>query len=104
MSLLWLTVPLLALFDLQNALAYWRRGVLVPTEESTDDYTVVVPVYGHPRYLQNLDYLKTIKPNVLIALDTGSRRMRPFAVRLARGGWRVHTVELGQNVGPDSIL
>lgn len=104
MAALWLILPLLAVFDLQNALAYWRRGVLVPGEETTDDYTVVVPVYGHPRYLQNLDYLETIKPNVVIAIDTGSRRIRPLALRLVRDGWRVHTVELGSNVGPDSIL
>jgi cellulose synthase/poly-beta-1,6-N-acetylglucosamine synthase-like glycosyltransferase len=104
MSLLWVLLPLLALFDLQNALAYWRRGVLVPTDETTDDYTVVVPLYGHPRYLQNLDFLKRIKPNVVIAIDTGSRAIRPFALRLARDGWRVHTVQLGDNVGPDSIL
>jgi cellulose synthase/poly-beta-1,6-N-acetylglucosamine synthase-like glycosyltransferase len=104
MSLLYVLLPLLALFDLQNALAYWRRGVLVPTDETTDDYTVVVPLYGHPRYLQNLDFLKEIKPNVVIAIDTGSRAIRPFALRLVRDGWRVHTVHLGDNVGPDSIL
>jgi len=100
----WLLLPLLAAFDLQNALAYWRRRVLVPNAETTSDYTVVVPLYGHPRYLQNLDYLRTIRDNVVIAIDTGSPRIRPFALRLARDGWRVHVVELGTNVGPDSIL
>jgi hypothetical protein len=104
MSLLWFLLPLLAVFDLQNALAYWRRGVLVPTDRTTDDYTVVVLLYGHPRYLQNLDYLKTIKPNVLIAMDTGSPAIRQLPLQLERDGWRVFTCDLGTNVGPDSIL
>jgi cellulose synthase/poly-beta-1,6-N-acetylglucosamine synthase-like glycosyltransferase len=104
MTLLWLFIPLLAVFDLQNALAYWRRGILVPTDETTNDYTVVVPIYGHPRYLQNLEYLETIKPNVLIAIDTGSPAIRPLVLGLRRNGWRVFTCDLGANVGPDSIL
>jgi cellulose synthase/poly-beta-1,6-N-acetylglucosamine synthase-like glycosyltransferase len=99
-----LLLPMLAAFDLQNVLAYWRGRVLVPGEETTLDYTVVVPVYGHPRYLQNLRYLARIRRNVVIAIDTGARPMRAFAARLARYGWRVHLVELGENVGPDSIL
>jgi hypothetical protein len=101
---LWVFLPLLALFDLQNGLAYWRRRVLAIRADTTRDYTVVVPLYGHPKYLQNLEYLKTIKPNVIVAIDTGSPRVRPLALRLARDGWRVHTVQLGSNVGPDSIL
>jgi len=99
----WL-VPLLAVFDLQNILAQWRRWVLSPPERSTPDYTIVVPIYGHPKYLQNMHFLERVKEHVIVAIDVGKPRIRPLAVRLARDGWRVHTVELGANVGPDSIL
>jgi len=100
----WLVLPLLAAFDLQNALAYWTRRVLALSDATSSDYTVVVPVYGHPRYLQNLEFLATIKNRVILAIDGGSPRIRPFAARLARDGWRVHLMDLGSNVGPDSIL
>src|SRR5690242_8121598 len=104
MGVWWLALPLLAAFDLQNVLAYWRGLVLPLTDESTLDYTVVVPVYGHPRYLQNLRYLATIRDNVVIAIDVGAEPMRVAAARLKRYGWRVHVVDLRENIGPDSIL
>jgi cellulose synthase/poly-beta-1,6-N-acetylglucosamine synthase-like glycosyltransferase len=104
MAIWWLALPFLAAFDLQNVLAYWRGRVLVTTDETTLDYTVVVPVYGHPRYLRNLRYLARMKHNVVIAIDMGSAPMHSFAALLVRYGWRVHVTDLGENVGPDSIL
>src|SRR5690348_16776700 len=104
MGVWWLALPLLAAFDLQNVLAYWRGLVLPLTTETTLDYTIVVPVYGHPRYLQNLRYLSRIRDNVVIALDLGSAPMHSLAARLIHRGWRVHVTDLGTNVGPDSIL
>ena len=104
MGVWWLALPLLAAFDLQNVLAYWRGLVLPLTDETTLDYTVVVPVYGHPRYLQNLRYLHRIKPNVVIAVDLGTAPMHAFARRLYGHGWRIHVTDLGANVGPDSMV
>jgi len=99
-----LAAVLLIQFDLQNLLALWRGWVLDPTEEVSRDFTLVVPVYGHPSYLRNLDFLKTLRANVVIGLDIGEPVMKTYAQELAREGWRVHLTDLGEDVGPDSIV
>lgn len=104
MGFWWLALPLLAAFDLQNVVAYWRGLVLPLGDETTCDYTIVVPVYGHPRYFQNLHFLAKIPGDVVLAIDIGTEPMRVAAEQLRRKNWRVHTVDLKENVGPDSIL
>src|SRR5947209_4909321 len=103
---MWWLFPavLLILFDFQNLLALWRGWVLDLTEGTSRDFTLVVPVYGHPSYLRNLDFLRKLQENVVIGLDVGERVMKAYAEHLAREGWRVHATDLGEGVGPDSIM
>jgi hypothetical protein len=102
---MWLfAAALFILLDFQNLLALWRGWVLEISEETSRDFTLVVPVYGHPRYLRNLDFLSTLRENVVIAVDVGERVMEGYAEHLVREGWRVHTTDLGKIVGPDSII
>jgi cellulose synthase/poly-beta-1,6-N-acetylglucosamine synthase-like glycosyltransferase len=100
----WSLLPLFLVFDLQGLLALWRRWVLDPTEESTTDYTVIIPLYGDPRHLRNLDFLATIRDRVLIAIDVGVDSMRALAADLAAAGWRVAEVEVGPRVGMEAIV
>jgi cellulose synthase/poly-beta-1,6-N-acetylglucosamine synthase-like glycosyltransferase len=80
---------LVILFDLQNVLSRWRGRVLSPHFRRSDDYTVVVPLYGHPRYFGNREALKHLKANVVVAMDVGNPVMRDFALQLVAEGWRV---------------
>ena len=83
-------ILLLILWDLQNLLARFRRPVeLDQWLPPSTDFTVVVPVYGEPRYLDNLDYLESIKENVLLALEVSNEKMASFADQLESDAWRV---------------
>src|SRR5690348_14184572 len=84
-----LAILLLVLLDMQNLFAGCRR--VVQTDGATsDDYTIVVPLYGHPRYFANRIELEPYRGRVLLALDTSQSAMAQFADELQRAGWRVH--------------
>jgi cellulose synthase/poly-beta-1,6-N-acetylglucosamine synthase-like glycosyltransferase len=82
---------LLILWDLQNLVARFRPPISVdPWLSPSDDYTVIVPLYGDPRYFENRSYLEPLKGNVLLAVHAGDKGMDRFAVELETDGWRVH--------------
>src|SRR5205823_2927998 len=99
----WL-IALLLLLECQNLAALWRGWVLDLTDESSDDYTIVVPVYGHPRYFENAKYLWPIRDRALIAVEVGTPIMEEFVTDLAARGWRVQRVRLDGDIGPDTIV
>jgi cellulose synthase/poly-beta-1,6-N-acetylglucosamine synthase-like glycosyltransferase len=79
----------LFLFDFQNLLALWRGRTLAPHRRRSVDFTIIVPLYGHPRYFAERDHLLRYQANVLVAMDLSSRLMLRFANELEREGWRV---------------
>lgn len=81
----------LFLFDFQNVLAWWRGRVLKPTAEGCDDFTLIVPVYGAPRYFAepHRQALAALRERCLISLDVGGAGMPEFGDELERAGWRV---------------
>lgn len=79
----------LFLFDFQNIIAWWGGRTLDADEESSNDFTILVPVYGHPRYFETRESLAHWKENVLVVLDTGTEAMVEFAHQLELEGWRV---------------
>jgi hypothetical protein len=85
-----LSLPLAAmiLLDLQNVFAGIRR-VLKPAAPSSD-YTLLVPLYGHPRYFANADRLLPYRDRVLLAIVVSTPLMATFADEAERAGWRVH--------------
>ena len=99
----WLVI-VIVLLECQNLLAVWRGWVLDVDDESSDDYTVVVPVYGDPRYFENGDALAPIREHVVLALEVTPPAMRVFADEIEREGWRVHRVRLDRDVGPDTMV
>ena len=82
-------ILLLVLLDMQNLFA-GCRSVARATDASSDDYTVVVPLYGDPRYFANRAALEHERERVLLAIDTSHETMAHFADELEAGGWRVH--------------
>ena len=84
-----LLAGLLLAYDFQNVLSWSRVRVVAPVDEPTDDFTIVVPVYGHPRYFAGRDALAVHKANVLVALETTPPVMAAFADELEAEGWRV---------------
>jgi hypothetical protein len=80
---------LLLAYDFQNVLARWRGRVVAPVDEPTDDYTIVVPLYGHPRYFAEREHLVPYRANVLVAMEVTPSAMAAFADELEAGGWRV---------------
>src|SRR5438034_3750745 len=99
----WLVI-VIVLLECQNLLAVWRGWVLDVDDESSDDYTVVVPVYGDPRYFENGDALAPIREHVVLALEVTPPAMSAFADEIEQQGWRVHRLRLDRNVGPDTIV
>ena len=87
-----LAILVLVLLDMQNVFAN-RRTIVAATEETSDDYTIVVPLYGHPRYFANRAPLEPYREHVLLAIGTAEPSMRTFADAVERVGWRVHRHE-----------
>jgi Glycosyltransferase like family 2 len=86
-----LSVTLLFVFDFQNLLAWWRRWTLrVPTGgQGSDDFTVIVPLFGHPRYFANAEGLEPLREHVILSIEISSPPMAELADQGERDGWRV---------------
>jgi cellulose synthase/poly-beta-1,6-N-acetylglucosamine synthase-like glycosyltransferase len=79
----------LVAFDFQNLLAWWHGKLVSPTEERSDDFTIVVPLFGDPKYFAGRHRILRYRPRVLVALEASSRKMQTFATELEAEGWRV---------------
>ncbi len=98
-----IVIPLLALLDAENLFSRFRRA-LSPAEGPSDDFTILVPLYGHPRYLKNSAYLERHKPNVMLVVAATTPELRRFALRKAAAGWRVHRVAVVGTHSPMDML
>ena len=82
----------LVAFDFQNLLSWWGGRTITPGEESSTDFTIIVPLFGHPRYFDRRAELLRYQPNVLVALEVGTPLMAAFAQQLENEGWRVNRI------------
>jgi len=78
-----------ALFDFQNLLSWRKKFVLAPLAAPSADFTVIIPLYGSPRYFAHRDRLEHLKVHVLVAVEVSNPAMGAFADRLEGEGWRV---------------
>jgi cellulose synthase/poly-beta-1,6-N-acetylglucosamine synthase-like glycosyltransferase len=85
----------LVAFDFQNLLSWWGGRTITPGAESSDDFTIIVPLFGHPRYFDRRAELLRYQPNVLVALEVGTPLMAAFAEQLENEGWRVNRILMG---------
>jgi len=82
--------PWLSILDLQVLYSNVKKA-LECTEESSSDYTIIVPVFNDPSYLQNYEFLKEHKDRVVIASLLGQNaKMDAFIVKLMSEGFTVN--------------
>ena len=82
-------VFILLAFDCQNLISRFRHAVSLE-DESSEDYTILVPLFGNPDVLSNLEFLQKHKERVLLVLNTTNERMSSFAEQMENDGWKVH--------------
>jgi hypothetical protein len=78
----------LVAFDFQNLLSWCGGRTIKPGRERSQDFTIVVPVFGHPRYFDG-ERLLRYRQNVLVALEISGPMMAEFADELEADGWNV---------------
>src|SRR5437016_1615653 len=91
-------------FDFQNLLSRWRGRVLDLTSERSLDFTLIVPLYGHPRFFDKRDRLLLYKRHVLVAIEISEIAMADFAEQLEREGWRVKRIHLAETPNPATLM
>jgi Glycosyl transferase family group 2 len=93
----------LVAFDFQNLLAWWHGKLVQPGERPSFAYTIIVPLYGHPRYFAGRDGLVQYRANVLVALEVTPPPMQVFADELEAEGWKVHRLTM-EKPSPADIM
>jgi len=88
-ALMLIVAGLLLAFDFQNLLSWWRVRVIAPVAGRSEAFTIIVPLFGHPRYFAGRDRLLDYQANVLVALDVTPLVMQAFADELEEEGWTV---------------
>lgn len=83
----------LVAFDFQNLLSWWGGRTIKPGRETSQDFTIVVPVFGHPRYFEG-ERLRRYRHKVLIAMEISAPTMAEFADELEADGWHVERLEM----------
>jgi cellulose synthase/poly-beta-1,6-N-acetylglucosamine synthase-like glycosyltransferase len=98
-----LLLGVLVSLDMQN-LASGLGRVIPLGEASSDEYTLIVPIFGDPKYFRNGDYLARYRDRVLIAVNIDSPKMEQFVAELRGQGWRVHASRLTGRVSCPVIV
>jgi len=80
---------MLVAFDFQNLLSWWHGRIVTAGWRETSDYTVVIPLFGHPRYFEGRAAIERYRQNVLVALEVTPPVMQEFASTLEAEGWKV---------------
>jgi hypothetical protein len=93
----------LVAFDFQNLLSWWGGRTIRPGADTSYDFTIVVPLFGHPRYFAGRADLLRYQGNVLVALEVGAPIMAEFAYQLEAEGWRVERIFL-ESPNPAALL
>jgi len=82
-----------------------KLGRIIELGDATsNDYTIVVPIFGDPKYFRNGDYLRRYRKNALLAVNVDSPEMERFVRDLRAEGWRVHEAHLTGRVSCPELL
>ena len=83
--------PFLSLLDMQNLRCYFHKKPLkVESHDATNDYTILVPLWGKSEYLTNYEYLEKYKEHVIICTSTHTPpELTHFLQQLEHEGFRV---------------
>jgi Glycosyl transferase family group 2 len=102
-NLMLVVAAILVVFDFQNLLSWWGGRTIKPAVESSYDFTIVVPLFGHPRYFERRSDLLRYQGNVLVALEVTAPIMAEFAHQLEDEGWQVERLVM-PNPNPAALL
>ena len=102
-NLMWILSVVLVVFEFQNVLSWWKGRTIRPRSARSNDFTIVVPLFGHPRYFERRSELLPYQSNVLVALEVSSSLMAAFANQLEAEGWRVERLRIA-NPNPAMLL
>jgi hypothetical protein len=83
----------LVAFDFQNLLSWWGGRVLKPGDQKSRDFTIVVPLFGHPRYFEP-ERLLRYRQHVLVAMEVSPPIMAEYADRLESEGWKIERLHI----------
>jgi Glycosyl transferase family group 2 len=86
----------LVAFDFQNLLSWWHGRLIRRAEHGTTDYTIVVPLFGHPRYFDGRSQIECYRDRILVALEVTPPHMQAFADELEAEGWRVCRIRVAR--------
>lgn len=77
----------LTVLDAQNFVNNFKQPV--PLGEPNEDYTILVPIFGDPKYFQNRDHLLPLKERVIVCINTSNDTMKQFAEQCRQDGFGV---------------
>lgn len=91
-------LALMLMLDSQNAVSrLFMRRVVRQGNELSQDFTIMVPVYGDPSYFKNQAFLeKRYKKNTLLVVGMSNDAMRRFADSMEADRWKVCRIESEQ--------
>jgi len=86
----------LVAFDFQNLLSWWHGKLVTPGERVSWDFTIVIPLFGHPRYFEGRDAIARYRRNVLVALE-----VTPPEMQRLQHSWRARA---GRSTGSSTPI
>ena len=75
-------------FEFQNLLSWGGGRTIKPGPQKSQDFTILVPLFGHPRYFDP-ERLLRYRHRVVVAMEIRAPLMEEFADELEAGGWNV---------------
>lgn len=86
---------LMVAFEFQNLLAWWGgRTLSIDSAAPCEDYTLVVPLYGDPRYFTARESLLALRAHVLVVCEVTPPKLSAYADDLKREGFDVLRVRM----------
>jgi cellulose synthase/poly-beta-1,6-N-acetylglucosamine synthase-like glycosyltransferase len=98
-----LLLAVLVSLDMQNLASRWGR-IITLGAAIDDDFTIVVPIFGSPRYFRNGEYLARYRQQTLLAVNVDNQEMEEFVRDLRAAGWRVHVSRLTGRVSCPEVV
>jgi hypothetical protein len=83
-------------YSLNRIQANSPQGGAHEARRLSSNFTIVVPLFGHPRYFEGRSALLPYQQNVLVALEASSSLMATFAIELEQEGWRVERLHVAR--------
>jgi cellulose synthase/poly-beta-1,6-N-acetylglucosamine synthase-like glycosyltransferase len=93
----------LVAFDFQNLLAWWHGKLVSPGEQRSLDFTIVIPLFGHPKYFDGRAGIAHYRESILVALEVTPPHMQAFAEELEAEGWQVERIRM-ENPNPAVLM